>query len=87
MAQSKLEHKPNDNAVKTKFGWQDGTTGELLVSAVGAFTAVDVDVSRPNNKIEMQSANTAPKTPKRGKGQTQAPKEAPQGQTEGASGV
>lgn len=83
MAQSKLEHKPNEHAVKTKFGWQHGTTGELLVSAVGAFTEVDVDVSRPNNKIEMQRANSAPKTPKRGKGQT----EAPQGQTEGARGV
>lgn len=83
MAQSKLEHKPNEHAVKTKFGWQHGTTGELLVSAVGAFTEVDVDVSRPNNKIEMQRANSAPKTPKRGKGQT----EVPQGQTEGARGV
>lgn len=83
---SKLEHKPNDNAVKTKFGWQDGTTGELLVSAYGAFTTVDVEITRPNNKIEMKRANTSPKAPKRGKSQTQA-SPAPQGQTEGAHGV
>lgn len=70
MAVNKLEHRPNDNAISTNFGWQDKTTGELLVSAVGAFANPEAIVDRPNIPITTTAA-----TPKAGKVKQEASKE------------
>lgn len=67
---AKLEHRPNDNAISTNFGWQDKTTGELLVSAVGAFANPEAIVDRPNIPITTTTA-----TPKAVKGKTDSKQE------------
>ena len=67
---SKLDFRPNELAVKTKWGWQNSVTGELLVSAPGYFKDVEVDSNKPNTK----SITAKPKDTKKPKKQ-QTPKE------------
>ena len=67
---SKLDIRPNELAVKTKWGWQNSVTGELLVSAPGYFKDVEADSDKPNTK----SITAKPKVTKKPKKQ-QPPKE------------
>ena len=67
---SKLDFRPNELAVKTKWGWQNSVTGELLVSAPGYFKDVEADSDKPNTK----SITAKPKDTKKPKKQ-QTPKE------------
>lgn len=62
---SKLDHRPNDKAVKTQWGWQNSETGELLVSAVGAFSDdIEADSALPNSPSNITIKSQAAKKPK-----------------------
>ena len=64
---SKIDIRPNETAVKTKWGWQDSVTGELLVSAPGYFKDVEADSEKPNSipaKIEQKPKQKPKKTDK-----------------------
>ena len=61
-----LNKRPHPNAVKTKWGWQNKNTGELLVSAAGQFKDVEVDGGKKPNQgrpLSIDSTLEAPETP------------------------
>lgn len=69
---SKLDTRPSKTAVKTKWGWQDSVTGELLVSAPGYFKDVEADSERPSSvpvkaEVKQDSEQSNKKTKPRAK--------------------
>jgi hypothetical protein len=82
---SKLDIRPNELAVKTKWGWQNSVTGELLVSAPGYFKDVEADSDKPNTKsITAKPKDT--KKPKKPKNQQKPKEEVTQVETDPNSG-
>ena len=79
---SKLDFRPNELAVKTKWGWQNSVTGELLVSAPGYFKDVEADSDKPNTK----SITAKPKDTKKPKKQQPPKEEVTQVETDPNSG-
>ena len=55
-----LNKRPNPNAVKTKWGWQNKNTGEHLVSAAGQFKDVEADGGRKPNQGKPLSVGSTP---------------------------
>ena len=65
-----LNNRPNPNAVKTKWGWQNKNTGEHLVSAAGQFKDVEADGGKKPNQgkpLSVASTPEAGKKPNQGK--------------------
>ena len=55
-----LNKRPNPNAVKTKWGWQNKNTGEHLVSAAGQFKDVEADGGKKPNQGKPLSVASTP---------------------------
>ena len=63
-----LNKRPNPNAVKTKWGWQNKNTGEHLVSAAGQFKDVEAEGGKkPNQGKPLSVEADGGKKPKQGK--------------------
>lgn len=66
-----LNKRPNPNAVKTKWGWQNKNTGEHLVSAAGQFKDVEADGGKKPNQgkpLSVEAGGGKKPTPEAGGG-------------------